>query len=250
MRLVSAFCEKHDVKLRRDFYFLGNLQQEIKFNILPTFRENTISYLGSESEQKKYKLFEKLFHKLREYNHVIEYLGSVDAMPCVSLQIQNQGNTFDEDIDVKIFIEKDCFADIDNIPEPGLFFLEEAVELKAPKALFSGNSHADIEDFSNYPVIPYIPQSFSNPFKSREEEIAEQQEDYQEMLEYVFCYNLRETEKDDILCFNIPYLKQNTKMFFLMSGYVVLKKSMFGVLLICMNCLRKAEKHRETSEVS
>lgn len=24
----------------------------------------------------------------------------------------------------------------------------------------------------------------------------------------------KETEKDDILCFNIPYLKQNTKMFF------------------------------------
>ena len=35
-----------------------------------------------------------------------------------------------------------------------------------------------------------------------------------------------------------------------MSGYVVLKKSIFGVLLICMNCLRKAEKHWVTSEVS
>ena len=46
------------------------------------------------------------------------------------------------------------------------------------------------------------------------EEIADLQEEYQESLEYVFCYDLKETAEDDIFCFNIPYLKQNTKMFF------------------------------------
>lgn len=35
-----------------------------------------------------------------------------------------------------------------------------------------------------------------------------------------------------------------------MLGYVVLQKSILGVLLICMNCLRKAVKHWETREVS
>lgn len=35
-----------------------------------------------------------------------------------------------------------------------------------------------------------------------------------------------------------------------MLGYVVLQKSMLGVLLICMNCLKKAVKHWETSKVS
>lgn len=214
MQLITSFCKKHNIELSSDFYFLGNLQKEIKTSILTAFGNSTTSYHGSESEKEKNKLLEDLLRKLREYNHVIEFLGSIDSMPCVSLQIENQGNTFDEDIDVKLFVEKECFADIDSIPKPGLFFLEEAVELKVPKALLCGHHHADIEDFSNYPIVPYIPQTFSNPFKSRSEEIAEQREEYQEMLEYVFCYDLRETQRDDILCFNIPYLKQNTKMFF------------------------------------
>lgn len=211
--LVSAFCERQGITLNSDFYFLGNLQTEIKFAFITTFGSST-SYLGSESEQEKYKLLEDLLYKLREYNHAIEFLGSIDSMPCVSLEIENQGNTFDEDIDIRLFIEQGCFADIEDIPEPGLFFLEEAVDLKVPRALFCGHHDADIEDFSNYPVIPYIPQTLSLPFKSRNEEIAEQRGEYQEMMEHVFCYDLRKNGKDDILCFNIPYLKQNTKMFF------------------------------------
>ena len=105
-------------------------------------------------------------------------------------------------------------VDFDNIPEPGVLFLEEANELKIPYALFCGHHDADIENFSNYPVVPYVPKTISNPFKSIAEEIEEEREEYHKMLECVFCYDLRENNEDDILCFNIPYLKQNTKMFF------------------------------------
>ena len=220
-KLVSAFCEKHGIALNSDFYYLGNLQREIKFALITPFGNSSTSYLGSESEQEKHRLLEDLLYKIREYNHVVEFLGGIDSMPYVSLQIENQGNTFDEDIDVKLFIEQGCFADIDDIPQPGLFFLEEAVELKVPQALFCGHHDADIEDYTNYPVS-YTPPKLSLPFKSRDEEIAEQREEYQDMMEYVFCYDLRENDKDDILCFNIPYLKQNTKMFF--PSYLFFRK--------------------------
>ena len=213
-QLIDSFCEKHRIKLNDDYYFLGNLQKEIKKPMLAAFGGSTTYYHGSDSEKEKNKLIEDLLRQLWKYNHVVEFFRSVDSMPCVSLKIENQGNTFDEDIDVKLFVEKDCFADSDSIPKPGLFFLEEAVELKVPKALFCGHHHADIEDFSNYPMRPYIPQALSLPFKSRSEEIEEKRAEYQDMLEYIFCYDIRETETDDILFFNIPYLKQNTKMFF------------------------------------
>ena len=42
------------------------------------------------------------------------------------------------------------------------------------------------------------------------------------MMENVFCFDLRGNNEDDILCFNIPYLKQNTKMFF--PSYLFFKK--------------------------
>ena len=220
-KLVSAFCEKHGVTLNSDFYYLGNLQREIKVSLIPAFGNSSTSYLGSDLEKEKHKLLEELLHKIREYNQVVDFLGGIDSMPYVSLQVENQGNTFDEDIDVKLFVEQGSFAYIDDIPEPGLFFLEEAIELKVPKALFCGHHDADIEDYTNYPVS-YTPQKLPLFFKSRDEEIAEQREEYQDMMEHVFCYDLRENDKDDILCFNIPYLKQNTKMFF--PSYLFFRK--------------------------
>ncbi len=213
-QIIDAFCKKHSIDLNGEFYYLGNLQREIKVAVFTAFGNSTASNVGSDSEKEKYKLIQDLVDKLREYNDVIDYLESIDAMPCISLQVENRGNTFDEDIDIKLFIEQDLYKDIDSIPKPGVFFLEEANKLKTPRALFSGHHDADIEDFSNYPDIPYNPKSLPLPFKSADDEIAEQQEEYQDMLENVFCYDLRDNGNDDILCFNIPYLKQNTKMFF------------------------------------
>ena len=115
----------------------------------------------------------------------------------------------------------DVYVSIPKGIDPLTITLEEAVELKVPKALFCGHHDADIEDYTNYPVS-YVSPKLSLPFKSRDEEIAEQREEYQDMMEYVFCYDLRENDKDDILCFNIPYLKQNTKMFF--PSYLFFKK--------------------------
>lgn len=222
LNCVSTFCEQHGIFLNDDFYSLGNLYKETKFPIIVAFGDSSTEYLGSESEIEKYELLEKLFMDIQEYNQVREFFSNIDAMPCISLMVENIGNTYDEDIDIKLFIEKDCFADIDIIPEPGVLFLEEIVKWEAPKTLFAGNSDAEIEEFSNYPSRPYIPQPFSFPFKGRDEKIAEQREAYQELLEEVFCYDVRKNADDDILCFNIPYLKQNTKMFF--PSYLFLAK--------------------------
>ena len=213
--LILVFCQRHRIDLSDDFYYLGNLQCEHKFSVFNIYGSHTTSsYLGSDSEKEKYKCIEELVEKIQEYNQVMEYFENIDSLPCVSLQIENQGNTFDEDIDIKLFIEKDCFVDVDDIPKPGLLFLEEAVEIKIPKYLFCGHNDADIKEFSNYPVSPYIPRSIMLPFISRDTKVVEQQEEYQDLIENIFCYEIRKNEKEDIICFNIPYLKQNVKMFF------------------------------------
>ena len=221
-KIVSAFCKNHGIALNSDFYSLGNLRREIKFAPITAFGNSSTYYLEGDLAREKHRLLEELLYKIREYNHVVEFLGGIDSIPYVSLQIENQGNTFDEDIDVKLFVEQGCFAYIDDIPEPGVFFLKEAVELNVPQALFCGHHDADIEDYTNYPTS-YISQKLPLLLKSRDEEIAEQREEYQDMMENVFCYDLRESDGDDILCFNIPYLKQNTKMFF--PSYLFFKKT-------------------------
>lgn len=220
--LISGFCKKRGISLDCDFYNLGNLQEKITTPIISSFSNNTSS-IGSDSEKKKHELFDNLLYELMEYNDMMDFFESIDAMPVVSLQIENQGNTYDEDIDVKLIIEKGCFANIKDLSEPGLFFLKKAIDLNIPLALFCGNHDADVDDFSNYPIHNYIPNRLPIPFKSSEEIIEEQQEEYQEMMEYIFCYDLKRNVNDDILCFNIPYLKQNTKMFF--PSYLFFKKT-------------------------
>lgn len=214
LSLITNFCSQHSIKLSEKFYYLGNLQRETSFPFVTIWSNTNIKYLGSESEQNKYNLMRELLMKIREYNHMIEYFNVFDSMYCLSFVTTNEGNTFDEDIDVKLFVKKGYMTDIDKTPKPGLFFLDEAVELNVPELFFTGHHHPHIDDYSNYPTSTYIPSEFVLPFKSRDEEIKELQDEYQEMLEYVFCYEIKETDDEDILCFNIPYLKQNTKMFF------------------------------------
>ena len=129
--------------------------------------------------------------------------------------VSNVGTTFDEDIDVKVCVDKGHLINISNIPQPGELFLKEVVDVEAPRLLFSGYGDSDIDEYSNYPPpAPYIPEPIKFPFGSNSDEIEKQKEEYSDLIENIFCYDIRESENEDILCFNIPYLKQNTKMFF------------------------------------
>lgn len=221
--LISNFCLAHNKVLEDDFYYLGNLIKETKFSFIVLGNSEGVTYLGSDSEKEKYDHIVKLVKEIRKYNHMVEFFAKIDTMEAMSFLIENTGKTYDEDIDVKIFIEKGCIADIDDIPEPGLLFLEEVVNEQAPIFLFSERNNADTECFSNYPIINSTYSTTIDFFKSRDEEILELRSKYRDLLEFVFCYDVRESETEDILCFNIPYLKQNTKMYF--PSYLLFHKT-------------------------
>ena len=49
------------------------------------------------------------------------------SMPYLPLIVNNDGNMYDEDIDIKLFIEHGCTAKVVDIPEPGFLFIEEKI---------------------------------------------------------------------------------------------------------------------------
>lgn len=221
-KIISDFCNLKQIVLPEDFFCIGNLQKEITEPLIKLYTEHSITFKGSESEKKKYKLIRELIKKIREYNDVMEYFEKIDKFYCASFVISNIGTTFDEDIDVRVCVDKEHLIDISDIPQPGELFLKEVVDVEAPRFLFSGGGKSDIQVYTNYPSpVPYIPDSIMFPFGSNSDEIEKQQKEYNDLIENIFCYDVYQNEKEDILCFNIPYLKQNTKMFF--PSYLLFK---------------------------
>lgn len=214
IELVEAFCSKKGITLSEEFWCLGNLHQETSTPVLNNMNTTTTEYIGSDSEKEKHKLIKELIKKVEDYTDAEEYFLKLSSLYNASLIISNAGTTFDEDIDVKICIDKGHLISTDNIPIPGMHFIEELVDADATEYLFAGHSTADVEVYSNYPVQPYIPGLIDLPFRSRERELEKCKEKYSESIEDIFCYEVHHSDKEDILCFNVPYIKQHTSMYF------------------------------------
>lgn len=212
--MIISYCKDKGIDLDDSFWFLGNLKKKTAYPMITVWGNTDISFSGSKSEEEKYESIRNLIRKLREYNHISEYFKQIDAYATLSLIVSNIGNTYDEDIDVKLYIPKGCLLFSDEIPKPGLFFLDKAVDIKLPNIIFRGSQHPEIDDYSQYPIEHYVTPMLPNPFKSREDEIEEQRQEYDNYVERIFCYEIKVTKEFDVLCFNIPYLKQHTKMFF------------------------------------
>ena len=214
IELVEAFCSKKGITLSDAFWCLGNLHQETSTPVINIMNTTTTEYVGSDSEKEKHKLIKELIKKVEDYTDAEEYFLKLSSLYNASLIISNVGTSFDEDIDVKICIDKGHLISTDNIPIPGIHFIEELVNADAAEYLFAGHSTADVEVYSNYPVQPYIPGLIDLPFRSREEELEKCKEKYSESVDDIFCYDVHHSDEEDILCFNIPYLKQHTSMYF------------------------------------
>ena len=216
IKLIDDFCSLKSISLSQQFFDLGNLQiKRSSLNLSASFfGKESISYDGSNSEKEKQKLIDDLCYKIHEYNDAYLYFEKLSAFYRLSLTVNNIGTSFDEDIDVKIFIEKGKLIDKNDIPVPEALFVEEVVKAKAPYFLFSGQKNPEIDNYSNYPPESvYIPKVQLPLLLSGNDE-EEFEEEYKDMIERVFCYDFLENDTEDILSFNIRYLKQNTKMFF------------------------------------
>lgn len=216
---ITEYCNNKNIIIKEEFWGLGNLKKENKkVNFVsPLYStSNSIILEGTEDEKKKYELIEELDLDIYKYNNYKEYFSNIDSYIYYSLYIKNIGTSFDEDIDISIKLPKKRLIKGNEIPIPKIGCIEEINEHNLVEAIFSASSNANVEKYSYYPIhklnsSPLPVLAFN---KSARALYEEEKEKYINDIERIFCYRYYEEEKNDIIKFNLKYLKQNNSMYF------------------------------------
>ena len=53
------------------------------------------------------------------------FLSRIDTQKFVRLVVANTGTTFDEDIDIKLIVKKDCLLTLNDFPIPDINIIDE-----------------------------------------------------------------------------------------------------------------------------
>ena len=213
---ILEFCKSNNIEIPEQFWYVGNLKQSSMILSTP-FSNNSPSLEGSDAEQQRYKSIKKLYWDIVEYNEYLLYFSQIDAQKFVRLVVANIGTTFDEDIDIKLIVKKDCLLTYNDFPIPDINIINEILEMDFLEFAYELEETDSISKYSDYPVTPVdfdyrIPDPFNRA--SASDEYKRQKENYKTQLEYIMCYQRYEKETCDILVFHIPYLKHHVKMAF------------------------------------
>ncbi|WP_363550339.1 hypothetical protein [Caldifermentibacillus hisashii] len=126
-KCIVSFANEHNISLNhKDFFYIGNLKRQKNF--VQPFGGSQYSLKGTEQEESKYRTIQKLYYKIQEYNQWYSYFKDIDSLYCLDLCLSNDGTHFDEDIDVKLFVESGYLCLKEHIPIPGDDILKMATE--------------------------------------------------------------------------------------------------------------------------
>lgn len=128
--------------------------------------------------------------------------------------IANNGTTYDEDVDIKLFIKRGNLVRKDKHPLSEESIIKTTTELLDKLYRISGTH--EIEEYRGniYHSIPKIPASLNSMglvFKDTYENLKER---FRDKIDNVFSYEYFQDDEFDILSFNISYIKQNTNIAF------------------------------------
>lgn len=115
--------------------------------------------------------------------------------------VANTGTTFDEDIDIKLIVKKDCLLTLNDFPIPDINIIDEILEMDFLEFAYELKETDSISKYSDYPVTPVnfdyrIPDPFNRV--SASDEYKRQKKNYKTQLKHIMCYQKYEKETCDI----------------------------------------------------
>ena len=96
--LINEYALANEMKIDETFFNLGQLRKGISSIFYDTDGLN-----GKKEEKEKYKLIEELYKGIRLYKYWSEYEKLFFSYSFINLVLSNNGSTYDEDIEVKLF---------------------------------------------------------------------------------------------------------------------------------------------------
>ncbi len=213
---ICKFADENAIEIEASFWNVGNLKKRVP-RLVPFYGGSSVTFEGSEEEKKRYGSINDLYWDIVEYYEYITFFGKVDKQWVIDLTVANIGNTFDEDIDVKIFIKKNHVCKIKDMAIPESNIIKEVLKMRFLEYTYQIKCNDAVVEYTGYPMqAPSMPLIAENLFNrsSAQEEYNRNKEEYEDNLKQIFCYEYYEKEDVDILIFHIGYLKHNTVMAF------------------------------------
>lgn len=213
-KVIIEYCNEKGIFLNNEFWNLGNLNRNGN-PILIGLNQSGPSLDGSAEEKRKYKLIEELSESICEYNAYYKWFSIIDSYSYLKCFVTNRGSSFDEDIDIKIKVPKECLVKSKEIPVPDIECIEDINEKNFVKNVFCQSQTSNIKEYEYYPsnYVSNFPRPVNIFGQSNSDFYKEQKEKYADEVKRIFCYQYYDEEKKDILKFNINYLKQNDSMY-------------------------------------
>lgn len=214
-KTITEFALENNISLDPRFWNVGNLKEKTLM-MVPFYGSGT-SFDGSEEEKHRYDAIQKLYWDIVEYQEYKQFFMRIDQQNLVDLVVANSGDTFDEDIDVKLIIKKGNILNPNDIPIPGINIIEEILQMNFLEYVYEVKASDTIDSYTGYPLqkpnFDYqIPDIFGRV--SAQDEYKKHKEQFKNELERIFCYQHYVKEECDILTFHIGYLKHNTAIAF------------------------------------
>ena len=215
-KVIYEFSANNDIIIDSQFWNIGELKKGI--SIIPSYLGGGSSLNGTDDEINRYEEIEDLYYSIIEYNEYIDYFCEIDTYKKLDLVLSNIGDTFDEDIDIKICVAKNSIITFQDIAIPEYSIISDVLSNNFIDAAFKVRPTENIEKYSDYPeaapmiTTPYPKDIFYQ--KNVEEEYEEYIETYKGELETIFCYDIYQKDENTILKLHINYLKHNTSIAF------------------------------------
>ena len=200
---------------QEEFFYVGQLtKQQQLVGGGPLGMNPSYQLVGSDDEKKKYKLIQDLAWKIDEFMQFMNFFSELDSKYCLELSLVNHGTHYDEDVDVKIYIESGILCTKEKLPFPGDDILEMAN--KVFNSIFQSSKSVTVDEYTDYFIIPSKPNIplYGMNGLSYKDEIENNKAEYNNLLETIFCYDYFKEDGNDIACYNLKYIKQNTNVYF------------------------------------
>lgn len=214
---ILEFVHSNDIQIDLSFWNVGNLKKK---QSIGGMLKNQMNLEGSEQEKQRYEALKQLYLNIEKYNGHKKYFSEIDNLPMLFLVISNDGTTFDEDIDVKLIVNKGTLIDLDKLPYPQESILDTVFGNKYLDSFFKTEGDDTILEYNGYPIDHNRSTSINREISWFSSD--ERREMYLDELRPIFCYECFPKEDNDILKFHINYLKQHTAMAF--PSYLVFNK--------------------------
>lgn len=211
IKTVEEYAKDNKIKLKDDFFDTGNL----KYTQLIPYSSGSFS--GSDSEKEKYELLSELFDMLNFYNGANDYFTKLSNYYNLSIIIENDGKKHDEEIEIILKIEKECFLDFNDLPIPSksiIGSINKEVDEMLDINQMNGVNEFVSTSFQVPPTKSVSLPSFPFASKSAEEEYESDVDDYKDSIISKADYEYNYDEKYVYIKAELKSIKPNEKIKF------------------------------------